>query len=80
MPDLTNLTDFPALQQLARALWHNDLIRGAALMVGAGFSKNAVRQAPDTPEPPNWNELLEELVKHMYPTNGSSAPRGSRPR
>ncbi len=53
MPDLTKLADLPALQQLARALWHKRSIRGAALIVGAGFSKNAILQAPDTPEPPS---------------------------
>ena len=60
--DLSKLPDFPALRQLARALWHNGSIRGAALMVGAGFSKNAILQAPDTLEPPNWSELLRELI------------------
>lgn len=75
MPDLTKLADLPALQQLARALWHKGSIRGAALMVGAGFSKNALLQAPDTPVPPSWNELLDELVRQLYPTDQSSAPK-----
>jgi hypothetical protein len=44
-------------------------------MVGAGFSKNADRKAPDTPEAPNWRELLSELVKQLYPSNRKSAPR-----
>lgn len=73
--DICRLPDLPALRQLARALWHNGSIRGAALMVGAGFSKNAVLQAPDTQEPPNWNELLDELVAQLYPTDQSAAPR-----
>jgi SIR2-like domain len=74
-PDLSKLSDLPALKQLARALWHNGSIRGAALMVGAGFSKYAIRQAPDTQEPPSWNELLDQLVDQLYPTDRSSAPR-----
>lgn len=65
--ELSKLPDFAALQQLARALWHNGSIRGAALMVGAGFSKNAVLQAPDAKVPPNWAELLKELVVQLYP-------------
>ena len=73
--DLSNLSDLPALKQLARALWHNGSIRGAALMVGAGFSKNASLQAPDTQEAPNWNELLDELVDQLYPIDKASAPK-----
>jgi hypothetical protein len=75
VPDLSKLADLPALKQLARALWHNGSIRGAALMIGAGFSKYAILQAPDTQEPPSWNELLDELVGQLYPIDRSSAPR-----
>lgn len=35
--DLKALPNYPALQQLARALWHNGSVRGAAVLVGAGF-------------------------------------------
>ncbi len=73
--DMTQLADLPALQQLARALWHNGSIRGAALLVGAGFSKNAVFQAPDTKEPPDWGELLSELVKQLYPSDEFAKPQ-----
>lgn len=78
-PDLSKLTDLPALKQLARALWHNRSIRGAALMVGAGFSKSAILQAPDTQEAPSWNELLDELVTQLYPNPEDqwSAPKDS---
>ena len=75
MTDLSKLSDLPALQQLARALWHNGSIRGAALMVGAGVSKNAILQAPDAREAPSWRELLDELVAHLYRTDPSSAPK-----
>jgi SIR2-like domain len=75
MTDLSKLSDLPALKQLARALWHNGSIRGAAVMVGAGFSKNAILHAPDAREAPSWNELLDELVAQLYPTDPSSAPK-----
>ena len=74
MLDFSELPDLPTLKQLARALWHNGSIRGAALMVGAGFTKNAILGAPDTQEPPSWNELISELVAHLYPTDQSHAP------
>lgn len=74
MSAVSDLLDFPSLQQLARALYHNGSVRGAALLVGAGFSKNADRLTPDTPVPPNWSELLAELVQQLYPGNISNAP------
>lgn len=66
--------DLPALQQLARALYHNGSVRGAALFVGAGFSKNAVKVTPDTPDPPSWWELLDELVAQLYPGRAGNPP------
>ena len=35
--NIEDLPDFPALQQLARALWRQGTTRGAAVLVGAGF-------------------------------------------
>lgn len=72
--DLGQLPDFPALQQFARALWRNGSVRGAALLVGAGFSKNAVRPGVDTPGPPLWSDLLRDLVDQLYPDTANEAP------
>jgi hypothetical protein len=65
--DLKALPDYPAMQQLARALWHNGSVRGAAVLVGAGFSKNADCPGRDTPSPPSWKELLEDMGRQLYP-------------
>ncbi len=46
---------------LARSLRHETEVRGAALMVGAGMSRNAVRLDPTSPQPPLWGELLREM-------------------
>jgi hypothetical protein len=72
--DLTLLPDYPALQQLARALWRNGSVRGASVLVGAGLSKNAERPGDDTPEPPLWWELLEKMVSRLYPHDKKAAP------
>ena len=61
-----DLPDFPALQQLARSLWHQGTARGAAVLVGAGFSKHAVRTADDTPEAPLWSELADRMAERLY--------------
>jgi hypothetical protein len=72
--DITSLADFPAFQQLARALWRNGSVRGAAILVGAGLSKNAERPAADTLEPPLWWELMDEMVERLYPHDKKRAP------
>ena len=50
-------------------------MRGAAIFVGAGFSRNAERPARDTPLPPLWSDLVDEMVARLYPHAPISAPR-----
>lgn len=64
---IEEMTDFPALQQLARSLWGEGASRGAAVLVGAGFSLNATRSGADTPKPPLWKDLAQELSARLYP-------------
>src|SRR5205085_335409 len=71
---IEDLVDFPALEQLARALWHQGTARGAAVLVGAGFSKNAERPGADTPEPPLWRDLMREMVAQLYRDAKDDAP------
>ena len=72
--DLSTLPDFPALQQLARALWRDGSLRGAAILVGAGFSRNALLSGGDTAPPPLWSNLLDDIKKQIYPSNIERAP------
>src|ERR1700726_3963307 len=72
--NIADLPDYPALQQLARALWRNGSVRGAAVLIGAGLSKNAERPGDDTFEPPLWWELMEEMVERLYPHDKKRAP------
>ncbi len=60
---IQDIADFAALSQLARALWGE----GAAVFVGAGFSRNAERASLDTPEPPLWQEIAEQIYSRLYP-------------
>jgi len=71
---LKALPDYPALEQLARALWRDGTVRGAAVLVGAGFSRNANRPAADTPIPPLWNDLVKDLIAQLYPTPPTMRP------
>lgn len=63
---LVDLQDFPALQQLGRALWRDGSARGAALMVGSGFSRNAILPGLDTKAPPLWQSLVNEMLHRLY--------------
>jgi hypothetical protein len=62
-----SLPDFAAFQQLTRALWRSDRSkRGAAVLVGCGFSRNADTVGADTSVPPLWDELRLALAKELY--------------
>jgi hypothetical protein len=71
---ISELADFPAVQQLARALWRQGTARGAAVLVGAGFSKFAAIAA-DTPEPPIWSEFASDMAQQLYPHDPKMAPQ-----
>jgi hypothetical protein len=73
--EFIRLPDYPAFQQLARALWRDGSVRGASVLVGAGLSKNAHRAGDDTPEPPLWWELLDGMIERLYPHDKNAAPR-----
>lgn len=73
--DIKSLQDYPALQQLANALWRVGTSRGAALLVGAGFSKYAERPAADTPEPPLWTDFAKIMASALYPSDSDQVPR-----
>jgi len=51
----------PGFQALARSLWGRSELRGAALMAGAGLSRNAGLAAADSPRPPLWGDLLRAM-------------------
>ena len=66
-PPVTSIQDFPALQQLAKALWGRDSSRrGAAVLVGAGFSLNATLLSTYTPKPPLWSDLCNKMTYELY--------------
>ena len=72
---IEDLPDFPALNQLANALWLKGTARGAAVLVGAGFSKYADLPAPDSPNPPLWSDLAEAMLHQLYPSKSKNPPR-----
>lgn len=71
---LAGCADLPALEQLARALWRSEGPRGAAVLVGAGLSREAALASADTPPPPLWSDLAKVMRVQLYPSNPALAP------
>lgn len=77
MTDITTCADYPALQQLARALWHAGGGRGAAVLVGAGLSRTARVAGGDLALPPLWTDLAKVMAERLYPGEIRRAPTDS---
>lgn len=64
--DICNLPDYAALKKLAAALWQQDnSYYGAAVMVGAGFSRCAASTGDSKRKLPLWKELSEILANEL---------------
>ncbi len=72
---VADLPDYPALACLASALWSDGHARGAAVLVGAGFSRNAELAGGDTKPPPLWSDLRDAMAKTLYQERSDDAPR-----
>lgn len=59
------LPDFPAIEQVNKALWRVGRTRGAAVLVGAGFSRNAERIHEGAPMPPDWRALTRAVQTRL---------------
>ncbi len=69
--DINDLPDFPAIQQIQSALWRTGETRGAAVMVGAGFSRNADLAAGNSRQPPLWTDFYTAMETRLYPEGGA---------
>jgi hypothetical protein len=67
---ITDVPDYAALKKLAAALWQeNNSYYGAAVMVGAGFSRVAASTGDIKRKLPLWNELSDVLAKDIGSSN-----------
>ncbi|NIG77042.1 SIR2 family protein [Klebsiella sp. Ap-873] len=76
---ITNITlhnDYPVLKKLASALWQQDsTFQGAAVMVGAGFSRSAACSGDNSKKLPLWYDLSKTLKKELgQDSNENSDP------
>jgi len=65
---LEALPDYPSLLQLRRSLHGAAGGRRAAVLVGAGFSRNAELAAGNAPEPPLWGDIARAMAEQLDPT------------
>lgn len=62
---IEELPDYPAIEQVNKALWRSGRTRGAAVLVGAGFSRNAERIHDGAALPPDWRALTTALQTRL---------------
>lgn len=63
---ITSLIDYATLKKLASALWRQDnAFHGAAIMVGAGFSRCSARSGNKNIKLPLWFDLAKKLAKDI---------------
>ncbi len=70
---LEALPDFAALRQVRDALWKYGDVHGAAVMVGAGFSRFARLASATAPLPPLWDNFRDAMQDDLYPSGGAPA-------
>ena len=67
MSSIGAFSDWSHIEQLRKHLWCDREFGKAAVMVGAGFSRNAKRRLPGTPPFPLWPKLAELIYDSLYP-------------
>ncbi|NTZ95095.1 SIR2 family protein [Pseudomonas koreensis] len=64
------LPDFALIKKLATALWRQDSTgHGAAIMLGAGFTRCAAQSGDISKAPPLWLDLSKRLAEELDPSN-----------
>jgi hypothetical protein len=64
---ISDLPDYPAIKKLASALHRLDASRhGAAIMIGAGFSRSAAFHVGGEKRAPLWTEFTQSLARDLY--------------
>ncbi|MDR9837854.1 SIR2 family NAD-dependent protein deacylase [Herbaspirillum huttiense] len=73
MDELISLPDFPAIKKLSSALFKFDSGQhGAAVMVGAGFSRSAATHVSNQKKMPLWDAFTKNLLKQLTPPGKQS--------
>lgn len=74
--NITKISDYPALKKLSEALWQKDSsFHGAAVMVGAGFSRSAAVTGDNNKKLPLWYDLSAKLADELGENKSTDALR-----
>lgn len=60
---------YSCVEEIAMRLKEYRKYGKVSLMVGAGFSKNAISKGMKNTQPPNWNELADKMYQELYPVS-----------
>lgn len=74
---VTGFPDEPHVDRIAQALWSRQPSGTAVVLVGAGFSRNAVSARASAGMMPGWNDMYSEMVDQLYPA-GSPVSAATR--
>src|SRR6266446_2607788 len=66
------------IEQIRKHLWSGREFGRAAVMVGAGFSRNAQKTIDSIPEFPLWTEIAEVMFEALYPAGSSDETKRQR--
>jgi len=70
MLEIDDLLDYPAIKKLAAALWRQDANRhGAAILIGAGFSRCSASHVDDEKKLPLWQDFAKKLATELDDKN-----------
>lgn len=73
------LPDQNHIDHISERLWCGRETGQAAVMIGAGFSRNAQKISPSIPAFPLWNELAEQIYDRLYSrSNHLSSPENRK--
>lgn len=60
-------SDLASVLHIREALWRHKEMGCASVMVGAGFSRNAIRASPAARPMPTWSKMALALCDPLYP-------------
>lgn len=67
---ISDLSDYPSIKKLASALHQIDASQhGAAIMIGAGFSRSAAHHVGGDKKMPLWDSFTKKLIAELNPND-----------
>lgn len=67
MTKIAEYRDLANLEYIRDNLWRGSEYGKVSIMVGAGFSRNAEKKSPQTPDFPLWNDIGRMIYYELYP-------------